>query len=81
MLDLVLSLVVLTAIALCFGAYALWRRTGNVKQPVLMLVLAVVAAINVAIWTLPDADGESPATRAEQIQKETDSATQGQEPR
>lgn len=81
MLDLVLSLVVLTAIALCFGAYALWRRTGNVKQPVLMLVLAAVAAINVAIWTLPDADGKSPATRAEQIQKETDSAAQGQEPR
>ena len=55
-----LSLMVLTAVALVAGSVWLWRRGGSRKQVGLMLVLAVVMAINVGIWTLPDASGEAP---------------------
>jgi hypothetical protein len=50
------------AIALVLGAVAIWRR-GLRKQAALMLVLAVVIAVNVAIWTVPDAEGEAPIGR------------------
>ena len=66
MLDAVLSLTVLAAILLLLGAFFLWRRTGNVKNAALMVVLAVVALLNVAIWTLPDARGEAPLEKLEQ---------------
>lgn len=56
----ILSVLVLTAIALLLGAFFLWRRGGPIRQVVLMVVLALVAIINVAIWTLPDASGQSP---------------------
>ncbi len=59
-MDIVLSIVMLAAIALLIGAFMLWRRTGQTKQPLLMVVLAVVALTNVAIWTVPDASGEAP---------------------
>lgn len=60
MTDFVLGLVMVAAFALCFGAWALWRRTGEAKQPLLMLVLAVIAVLNVLIWTVPDAEGNAP---------------------
>ncbi|QKG70051.1 hypothetical protein [Erythrobacter mangrovi] len=66
MLDAVLSLLVLAAIVLVIGAFMLWRRTGNVKNALLMVVLAVVALVNVMIWTLPDAGGEAPLDKLEQ---------------
>ena len=53
----VLSLLMLTAIALLAGAVWLWRRKGPRKQIVLMLVLAAVSAVNVAIWVVPGKDG------------------------
>ena len=56
----VLSLLVLTAIALVAGALFLWRTRGWGKQVALMLVLAVVMAVNVAIWTLPNESGQAP---------------------
>ena len=59
----VLSILVLAAIALVIGAIALWRKGGSLKQVLLMLVLAVIALINVGIWTLPDAHGEAPVSR------------------
>ena len=59
-MTLVLSLLMRAIIALVIGAYALWRRGGSLKQIALMLLLAVVMAVNVAIWTLPDASGNSP---------------------
>jgi len=59
-MDTVLSLMVLATIALVIGAFVLWRRGGARKQVVLMLVLAVVIAVNVAIWTVPDKSGEAP---------------------
>lgn len=66
MLDAVLSITVLVAILLVLGAFFLWRRTGNVKNAVLMIVLAVVALMNVAIWTVPDAGGSAPLQKLEQ---------------
>ena len=65
MLDLVLSLVALGAAALVLGAIALWRRGAPRKQVVLMLVLALIAAANIAIWTVPDRAGVAPADRLE----------------
>ncbi len=65
-LDLVLSLVMLTALALVAGAVVLWRR-GVRKQAGLMALLAVVMLVNVAIWTLPGAGGEAPIDRAAEL--------------
>ncbi len=53
----VLSLLVLTALALVVGAVFLWRRGGPRRQIVLMLVLAAIIAGNVVIWVLPTAGG------------------------
>lgn len=58
MLDAVLSLLMLAAIALMGGAFFLFRR-GERKRPVLMLVLAAVMLVNLGIWTLPDAGGNT----------------------
>jgi hypothetical protein len=58
--DFVLSLVMLTAAALVAGAFVYWRRTGTVKQPALMVLLAIIAVINVLIWTIPTRDGAAP---------------------
>lgn len=65
MVDIVLSIVMLAAILLVLGAFYLWRRTGEAKQPALMVVLAVIAVLNVLIWTVPNADGTSPLDQAE----------------
>ncbi len=70
MTDVVLALVMLAAFALCLGAYALYKRTGEAKQPVLMLILAAIAVFNVLIWTLPDADGARPIDLVEDDQAE-----------
>ena len=66
MLDAVLSLTVLVALLLIVGAAVMWRRTRNTKNALLMVLLAVVALMNVAIWTLPDAGGEAPLDKLEQ---------------
>ncbi|GGD97824.1 hypothetical protein GCM10011515_16960 [Tsuneonella deserti] len=60
MLSTALSLVMLTVFALLGGAAWLWRKPGMRKQAVLMLVLAGIALINIAIWTVPDSEGRSP---------------------
>lgn len=65
-MDTVLSLMVLAALALIVGALMLWRRTGNRKQALLMLLLAVIALVNVGIWTVPDASGDAPLDKVEQ---------------
>ena len=57
-MDIALSLLVLTSIALLGGAYILFRR-GKRRQAWLMLGLAVVMVLNVAIWTWPMQDGKS----------------------
>ncbi|PXW76010.1 hypothetical protein C7451_106174 [Blastomonas natatoria] len=58
MTSFVLSIAMLTAIALVFGAIVLFRR-GQRKQPALMLVLAVVMIANVVIWSIPTKNGQS----------------------
>ncbi len=58
--DTVLSILVLAAIALLVGAFALWRRGGTKRQVVLMVILAFVAIGNVAIWIIPDNQGNAP---------------------
>ncbi|MBD2842405.1 hypothetical protein [Erythrobacter rubeus] len=65
-MDIVLSIVMLAAFALLAGAFVYWRRTGEVKQPALMVLLAVIAIANVLIWTVPTSDGTSPIQRAEE---------------
>ncbi len=65
-MDTILSVLVLTAIALLIGAFFLWRRGGATRQVVLMTILAVVAIANVAIWILPDASGKAPLTQTVQ---------------
>ena len=52
MADIALSLMVLCAVVMIVAAFFAFRR-GDRKQGGLMLVLAVVLAINVAIWTVP----------------------------
>lgn len=58
MTSFVLSIAMLTSIALIFGAIALFRR-GQRKQPALMLVLAMVMIANVVIWSIPTKSGQS----------------------
>lgn len=65
-MDIILSIVMLAAFLLIVGAFFAWRRTGEVKQPALMVVLAVVAILNVLIWTVPDSSGVAPVDRAEE---------------
>lgn len=60
MTDIVLSIVMLAAFALVAGALVLWRRTGEAKNPALMVLLAVIAVINVLIWTVPTTSGDAP---------------------
>lgn len=67
MTDIVLSIVMLAALALVAGAFVLWRRTGEVRNPALMVLLAAVAVVNVLIWTLPTPGGTAPI---EQIKAE-----------
>jgi hypothetical protein len=57
-MALSLSLLVLTTIALVCGAVILLRR-GMRRQGWLMLILAVVMALNLAIWTIPTQNGTS----------------------
>lgn len=63
MLATALSLTMLAALALLAGAAWLWRREGYRRQAVLMIVLAGIAIANIAIWTLPDGEGNTPVGR------------------
>jgi drug/metabolite transporter superfamily protein YnfA len=60
MTDIVLSIVMLAALALLAGAFVLWRRTGEIRNPALMVLLAAIAVANVLIWTVPDSSGRAP---------------------
>ena len=69
-MNAVLSIIMLAAGALLVGAYVLWRKGAPPKQPLLMVVLAVIAVINVLIWTLPGSSGEAPLDQVQQITDE-----------
>lgn len=66
MLNTVLSILVLAGIALLVGAFLLWRKGGSPQQVFLMVLLALVAFANVAIWTVPSADGTAPVDQVNQ---------------
>ena len=59
----VLSLMVLTVMALLGGAIFLFRRGGARRQVMLMLVLSGVIAVNIAIWVVPGAQDQAPVAR------------------
>lgn len=58
MMDFVLSLVMLAAVALLAGAVVLFRR-GLRKQPALMVVLSVILLANALIWSIPNERGQT----------------------
>ncbi len=64
MFDLIISIILLAAIALAGGAFVLWRK-GITKQALLMAVLAFVMFINVAIWLVPMEGGQTPMEAAD----------------
>ncbi|MFS0848852.1 hypothetical protein AB3M93_05170 [Novosphingobium panipatense] len=66
-MDIALSLLVLTVVALLLGAIALFRRGGYTRQAVLMLILAAIMVANVVIWTLPTPQG---TTLSGEVKKE-----------
>jgi uncharacterized membrane protein len=66
MTDIVLAIVMLAAFALVAGAFVLWRRTGEVRNPALMVLLAAVAVVNVLIWTVPAPGGKAPIEQVKQ---------------
>lgn len=61
-METVLSIMALAVLGLPIAAFAMWRK-GDRRQAVLMAVLTLVAAVNLAIWTLPDASGTSPVAQ------------------
>jgi len=63
MFDYLLSIVILATAALLAGAVYLHRQ-GNTRQALLMAVLAMVMAANVAIWLIPTEGGDSLADAA-----------------
>jgi flagellar biosynthesis/type III secretory pathway M-ring protein FliF/YscJ len=63
MTDIALSLMMLTALAMVGGAYALHRRGEPRRKIVLMLVLAAVIAVNIAILTWPGPAGKAPLSQ------------------
>ena len=63
MAGTMLSIVMLGAILLIIGA-VLFRR-GQRRQAGLMVVAALVALANVAIWTIPDSSGNAPVEMGE----------------
>lgn len=69
-MDLVLSLVMLAALALLAGAGYLLFARGARKQAGLMALLALVMLVNVAIWTVPDASGDAPLDRAGELARD-----------
>jgi uncharacterized membrane protein len=65
-MDIVLSLVALTAFGLVVGAIFFWRR-GERRQVWLLLLLAMVLVVNLLIWTVPAGDGTAPVERVAEI--------------
>ena len=67
-MNIILPIMVLAALGLLLGAFALWRKGGPKKQVFMMVFLAAIAIVNVAIWTVPDAEGQAPLDRLNQVE-------------
>lgn len=63
MFDLIISLVMLAALALAGGAVYLWRK-GDRQRARLMAVLVAVMVVNLAIWLVPNESGDTLGERA-----------------
>lgn len=62
MLNAILSLAMIAAFLLLFGAWKRWRRDGPSQQMWLMIAAALVIFANIAIWVVPDEKGNSLVT-------------------
>lgn len=62
MLNAILSLAMIAAFLLLFGAWRRWRRDGISQQMWLMFAAALVIFANIAIWVVPDEKGNSLVT-------------------
>lgn len=62
MLNAILSLAMIAAFLLLFGAWKRWRREGFGQQMWLMVAAALVIFANIAIWVVPDEKGNSLVT-------------------
>lgn len=60
--NVVLSIAMLAGFALLFGAWRLHKRGGSRQQMWLMVAAALIMFANVAIWTVPNEQGESLVT-------------------
>jgi hypothetical protein len=66
-MNIVLSILVIAAVALVAGAVLLWRKGGSRTQAVLMVIVAAILIANVLIWTLPYGNGEAPVDKVEAL--------------
>jgi len=64
MINAILSIAMLSAFLLLYGATKRWRRDGASQQMWLMVAAALVIIANVAIWVVPDEKGQSLVTGA-----------------
>ncbi len=64
MLNAILSIAMLSAFLLLFGAWKRWRRDEDSQQMWLMVAAALVIFANVGIWVVPDEKGQSLVTGA-----------------
>lgn len=59
MTSAILSIAMLGGFTLLWGAWKLWQRGGASRKVWLMVAAALVLFANVAIWTVPDDQGQS----------------------
>lgn len=64
MLNAILSIAMIAAFLLLFGAWKRWRRDGASQQMWLMVAAALVIFANIAIWVVPDKQGKSLVSEA-----------------
>ena len=64
MLNAILSIAMIAAFLLLYGAWKRWQRDGAGQQMWLMIAAALVIFANVAIWIVPDKQGKSLVTEA-----------------
>lgn len=64
MLNAILSIAMIAAFLLLFGAWKRWRRDGASQQMWLMVAAALVIFANIAIWVVPDKQGNSLVSEA-----------------
>jgi hypothetical protein len=59
MTSAILSIGMIAGFALLWGAWALWKRDGLGQKVWLMIAAALVMFANIAIWTVPDSQGNT----------------------